>query len=351
MKFDRFFSSEYQETPMGYSTYFAPAFMSHSCLPNADWVNDPEGNFVLKCRRVINTGDEVCVSYLSEEALLDTTKTRVDDLSSTKGFVCTCPRCDADVDPSRVFACPSCSVGEVVLPSKAPLMSDDEEAIGTDSFDPLSSCSMCGCELSRNGFKSCLKIESRIDAVLKSLESKSLTRHNAGELLSSLDVKQLRKLCSLGTHDKHGLSAKLLHILADYYVFTKEYSEAIECVDIFIEFCERVYDGLNGAHAWALEEKGDILLEKATYKVLTIRDITKFRDFSSQSIRRMFFHNAFTPQEKSTLRSSGVLESYEKAADELKLLFGDWHEYYTKVYDKIIKVGRPDMVFASILFG
>lgn len=64
-------------------------------------------------------------------------------------------------------------------------MSDDEEAIGTgetravghafassDSFDPLSSCSMCGCELSRDGFKSCLKIESRIDAVLKSLESK-----------------------------------------------------------------------------------------------------------------------------------------------------------------------------------
>ncbi|KAF4720902.1 hypothetical protein FOZ62_018056, partial [Perkinsus olseni] len=57
--------------------------------------------------------DEICVSYLSEEALLDCTKTRVDDLDSTKGFLCTCPRCVANEDPSRVFACPSCSLGEV----------------------------------------------------------------------------------------------------------------------------------------------------------------------------------------------------------------------------------------------
>ncbi|KAF4719230.1 hypothetical protein FOZ63_027883, partial [Perkinsus olseni] len=119
---------EYQETPTGYSTYFAPAFMSHSCLPNADWVNDPEGNFVLKSRMVVNEGDEICVSYLSEEALLDCTKTRVDDLDSTKGFVCTCPRCVADEDPSRVLACPSCSLGEVTFPSQAPLMSEGEEA-------------------------------------------------------------------------------------------------------------------------------------------------------------------------------------------------------------------------------
>ncbi|KAF4651969.1 hypothetical protein FOZ61_010014 [Perkinsus olseni] len=346
---------EYQETPTGYSTYFAPAFMSHSCLPNADWVNDPEGNFVLKSRRVINEGDEICVSYLSEEALLDCTKTRVDDLDSTKGFVCTCPRCVANEDPSRVFACPSCSLGEVTFPSQAPLMSEDMEAI--DSFDVFPSCATCGRELTRDGFKACLRIESRIGNILESLEAKPISRHNAGEFLSSMEVKQLRRLSQLGTHDKHGLSAKLLHILVDYHVFTKEYSEAIKCIDTYLDFCERVYDGLNGARSWALEEKGDILLEMATYEILIERNSSKFSSFSSQSIRRMFFYGTFAGDEIRKLASSLILEklfvgllafvvkaclfqTYEKAADELKLLFGDWHEYHTKVHEKIIKAQR-----------
>ncbi|KAF4711348.1 hypothetical protein FOZ63_014894, partial [Perkinsus olseni] len=329
---------EYQEAPTGYSTYFAPAFMSHSCLPNADWVNDPEGNFVLKSRRVINEGDEICVSYLSEEALLDCTKTRVDDLDSTKGFVCTCPRCVADEDPSRVFACPSCSLGEVTFPSHAPLMSEGVEAV--DSFDVFPSCSTCGRQLTRDGFKACLKIESRIGNILEGLEAKPISRHNAGEFLSSAEVKQLRRLSQLGTHDKHGLSAKLLHILVDYHVFTKEYSEAIKCIDIYLDFCERVYDGLNGARSWALEEKGDILLEMATYEILIERNSSKFSSFSSQSIRRMFFYGTFAGDEIRKLASSKILETYEKAAEELKLLFGDWHEYHTKVHEKIIKARR-----------
>jgi len=57
-------SFEHSEEPPGYSTYFYSSFMSHSCYPNAMW-HESGDNHVVRARRSIDVGDEVCIAYLS----------------------------------------------------------------------------------------------------------------------------------------------------------------------------------------------------------------------------------------------------------------------------------------------
>eukprot|EP01068_Selenidium_serpulae_P012689 Selendium_serpulae@DN5863_c0_g3_i3.p1 len=104
---------EHKDDPVGYIMIFMVSFASHSCIPNAIWHITDDEQFVLKARRIIRKGEEICLSYLSEEALFEPTSLRQKNFESTKGFQCTCPRCLAEVDPSRGFRCPSCVKGTV----------------------------------------------------------------------------------------------------------------------------------------------------------------------------------------------------------------------------------------------
>jgi hypothetical protein len=71
------------------------ALMNHSCANNVDFYVDREGYFIFYTNRDIITGEELCDTYL------DTTlsfKKRHTQLQLQYGFICTCAKCEKDVN-------------------------------------------------------------------------------------------------------------------------------------------------------------------------------------------------------------------------------------------------------------
>lgn len=102
---------EHSEDPPGYSAYYVSSFCSHSCYPNACWSLGRNDSHVLKARRAISKGDEICISYLEEHSLLECAEVRKQHLYETKLFHCTCERCEpqeVNEDPCRGFRCAGC---------------------------------------------------------------------------------------------------------------------------------------------------------------------------------------------------------------------------------------------------
>lgn len=115
---------EHSDEPLGYSTYFMSSFMSHSCLPNAVWhYEEQDDDFVLRARSDIGVDDEITVSYLSEDQLLEAVHARRKHLQASKSFLCECTRCTVSLDLSRgfwdasgeksIFAAPASPAGEL----------------------------------------------------------------------------------------------------------------------------------------------------------------------------------------------------------------------------------------------
>lgn len=132
---------EYTDDPEGFCTYFFSSFMSHSCVPNAFWHYDGDDH-VLRAREDITLGDEVCISYLSEDWLLRSAPERRWDLFETKRFWCECPRCVGGPDLCRGFLCCGCGAGGVFAPTPA---SGPAKQQGPPSLDLLGvACDACG---------------------------------------------------------------------------------------------------------------------------------------------------------------------------------------------------------------
>lgn len=118
---------ERSNDPLGFGVYFLSSFMVHSCHPNAAWHYSETQDFVLKARRDIKRGEELSITYLSEDAALQPAFCRRHTLQTTKSFWCECERCSAPLDLSRGFRCPSCLQGTIYVDPNA-------GASGTDSF-------------------------------------------------------------------------------------------------------------------------------------------------------------------------------------------------------------------------
>lgn len=67
------------------------------------------------CLLLVRTGEEITISYLDENNLVEPAFLRQRLIESTKGFTCTCPRCICPADLSRGFTCPKCKQGVVFL--------------------------------------------------------------------------------------------------------------------------------------------------------------------------------------------------------------------------------------------
>ncbi|CAK9041909.1 unnamed protein product [Durusdinium trenchii] len=103
---------EHSEEPVGFSTFFLPAFISHDCRPNCMWHYEGD-SFILRARRDISVGEEITVSYLAEESLLESITSRRSQLEATKHFICNCSSCSSSLDPVRGFKCLGCQEGEI----------------------------------------------------------------------------------------------------------------------------------------------------------------------------------------------------------------------------------------------
>ncbi|CAK9098337.1 SET domain-containing protein SmydA-8 [Durusdinium trenchii] len=96
-------SFEYSDDPVASAIYLQASFHSHDCNPNSNWVADEQ--LVLRARRPIAAGEEVTISYLSDEELFEATMERRMRLRISKDFHCLCQRCSEHWDRSRGVRC------------------------------------------------------------------------------------------------------------------------------------------------------------------------------------------------------------------------------------------------------
>jgi len=110
-----------EQVQPGHATFFLPSFFSHSCFPSAIWHYSSDFSYVLRARRPIREGEEVTISYLDEDILLDHSRLRRNELSR-RHFWCDCERCVNGDDLCRSMRCSRCRDGIVV--AKLPCTSE-----------------------------------------------------------------------------------------------------------------------------------------------------------------------------------------------------------------------------------
>jgi hypothetical protein len=99
-------SDEHERNCLG--MWFTASFISHSCVPNAAGVvEDDTGLFQLVAQRPIKKGEELSISYISEDDLRYSTSYRRTQLAKTRRFICACPRCAGkdEIKPAACFVC------------------------------------------------------------------------------------------------------------------------------------------------------------------------------------------------------------------------------------------------------
>jgi len=290
---------EHSDEPLGYSTYFMSSFMSHSCFPNAVW--HYEGDyFVLRARYDIVAHDEVSVSYLSEESLLESVPARRKHLKDSKHFVCECQRCNALTDRGRGFRCPQCQ--KAIFPGMDPR---PESFVGIQ-------CDCCLHAISAGEAHDFGAQESELETHLDAWEERSGGKRTMQ--LGTLEETVARAEQSLS---QHWLLDKAWQVLADGYDRYGRPQDAEAAMKKRIAFQEGAYPGLSGTHAWTLEAFADMLLR----------------------------HSGGTTDPQVHLRSEdaakqliGAPAVYGEALRILGFMFGEDHAYYTTVHRKRVEL-------------
>lgn len=96
--------------------------------------------------------------------------------------------------------------------------------------------------------------------------------------------------------------------MADFCQSKGLWEDCIKYLYRRIRFYESVYPALNGALAWALEDFGDILVQQRK---------------ADQNI------------ENAEKIDAAILQTYSRSSEVLRLMFGETHEYTTRVVKKL----------------
>jgi len=148
--------------------------INHSCLPNA--LRGPgteEGTVEVRALRPLKAGDEVNISYLSDESLCKSTVPRRAALQGRWQFKCGCERCIAP-DTLRAFRCalPGCK---------------GVHSTGGECEDVLGPCSCCGGHLDDETRSCALRAERRFGDALPGAQD--LVEDAVGGLSRALDTQ------------------------------------------------------------------------------------------------------------------------------------------------------------------
>lgn len=320
---------EHSENPLGYSTYFYSSFMSHSCLPNAVWHYDENDNFVLRARRRIVRGDEVCCSYLSEDALIESAPTRVRSLDESKHFICDCERCTQNLDYCRGFLDPV-TKRDTLFPLSAcsqqtkqkwnpneplPLKLVKNVASAPDcnkfeifELDPTSQY----YKTLQLHWPQMLDEEKKLDNLYKSWDEKKEERGaHISELVSEEELCRAIEACNRWL-SQHFLQERFWMLAQSWYDEQKQLDVSIHYAQMRINFCAKAYAGTSAAHAWAMEGLGDF------YK----------RSYQRDAQNKL----------KGEVNLNEAVRLYQSAIRILSKMFGDGHEYTKSVLKKKAKV-------------
>ena len=128
--------------------YNMTSFMSHSCKPSCVWAFGDGDTFNLRTCRELKVGDELTISYISEDQLTMPIILRRKLLEGWK-FHCLCERCSPVDDNLRSLRCPTCNFGELYLSSHA-----SPQSPGT-----VRACDACGSQISPEELKRLVEVE------------------------------------------------------------------------------------------------------------------------------------------------------------------------------------------------
>mmetsp|Transcript_27781 Transcript_27781/g.78644 ORF Transcript_27781/g.78644 Transcript_27781/m.78644 type:complete len:494 (-) Transcript_27781:167-1648(-) len=296
---------EHSDDPLGYSTYFMSSFMSHSCLPNAVWHYEGD-DFVLRARCMIAAQDEISVSYLSEDSLLESVPARRKHLRDSKHFVCTCARCAGECDLSRGFRCPQRScMGRVFCCPKA-------DSGGTVELVGVV-CGHCQARVTEAEARELLEEERWLEKKLESCERRMQRESKKGNYKHTSLVEPLEEAVVRAerTLPQHWQVDRCWQLLADLYDRNHRARDAEATMRKRISFQLGAYSGLNGTRAWTLEALADMLLR---HSGATLDSRVRVPD---------------APAARALLRLA--VPVYEESLGILRLMFGEQHEYFTSV--------------------
>mmetsp|Transcript_104211 Transcript_104211/g.222741 ORF Transcript_104211/g.222741 Transcript_104211/m.222741 type:complete len:482 (-) Transcript_104211:95-1540(-) len=305
---------EYSDNPQGFSTYFFSSFMSHSCFPNAVW-HYTGTDHVLRARRDIRIGDEVCISYLPEHGLLNAAPTRRMELYETKHFWCDCERCRSGLlDLSRGFVCPKCRTGVVF--AQTPCSGPAKDGSYLASQLSGATCSKCAYRTNDKDAKKLAAHEKRLKEIVD-----TLSQQEEDDELDNLDSNAMLE------HEKfidanfaqHVMADLAWEKLSDYYVTKHRGGDQRRLLERRCGFHAAAYPGLSGAHAWALEAHGDAMLRSSAAKEV-------------QNKKKRVWQVA-VKEEPEVAKAL-----YTQALNIFKLMFGEDHEYPQAVCKKLAKV-------------
>mmetsp|Transcript_58750 Transcript_58750/g.131380 ORF Transcript_58750/g.131380 Transcript_58750/m.131380 type:complete len:501 (+) Transcript_58750:125-1627(+) len=285
---------EHSDSPLAYSMYFMSSFMSHGCLPNAVWHHDND-DFTLRARRDIQVGDEIVVSYLSEEALLESTPARRQSLQGSKDFLCSCDRCAAGLDTCRGFRL----AGSTIFPDPA----TPDNALAFSMLDhTLTDVQVRTLRAEEHWFA------TQVQTWGARIEDKY---SRADNLLVEMERGVQRAERTLA---QHWLLDRAWKYLSRLYDSEGRVYEAEAALNKRIAYQVSVYPGLCGEHAWTLETYGDLLL------------------------KHHGLHDDSNLQAPRTGYAAAAVKAKLLYADAMKILrdmFGDKHEYFTNLEEKV----------------
>lgn len=302
---------EYSDSPKGYSTYFYSSFMSHSCFPNAVW-HYTDADHVLRARRDICIGDEVCISYLPEDGLLQSAPHRRWDLHQSKHFWCDCERCRAsERDCSRGIFCPKCKDGTVFprTPVAGPAKSAALQLAGFVGME----CSKCGGKVTKAESDKLIATETALQKIVE--DHAEPTDENGGMDAAILKARETEKFI-IENFSQHVLADLALEQLGGLYggAGARHVVDQLRILKRRCGFHADAYPGLSGAHAWALEAYGDAV------------SILDDRDDLPQGL------------ETAETRLTETMRLYNSALEILMPMFGEEHEYVTSVKGKLAEL-------------
>lgn len=306
---------EHSEEPLGFSTFFLPSFLSHNCRPNCMWHYEHD-DFVLRAREDIAAGDEITVSYLAEESLLESTEGRRAQLEATKHFTCHCQTCEAPLDASRGFRCLRCKDGEIFL------CTDDDPATGGGLA--CSMCQQCGFRANAKQAANIRDQESQVEELVQEWDRKSACAGPDVYLTDSVALRIETNLASFFSLH-HWLRDRASRHLITYYEAIGRADLALPLAAQCAEFTIETYPGCSALHAWALETQGDLRLRLEGFKISDPSGVEAPPGLAAERLAQVW-------------REVGPV--YMQATEVLATLFGGEHTFHTAMRDKYDALGR-----------
>ncbi|TRY52263.1 SET domain containing protein [Cryptosporidium tyzzeri] len=218
----------------GIVLYNVISMMAHNCGASCCWHYGVDNTFVLRAKTRLEVGDEITISYISDDDLFKCSKTRRELLSNWL-FYCQCERCNNPTDLSRGLKCASCGVGSMFF-------KEDENGVTRSSR-----CSVCRSQPDREIIDSYTDLESQYIARLEE------TDKNDVEDVEAV-YQEAQKVFT-----QHWIMYELDTMLFEAYKESQQFSFALSCLYNRLNFVRNVLPDCTYTLAWITEELGDIL--------------------------------------------------------------------------------------------